>query len=231
MNNFEKTTIMLTEVAKALGEELLEKVAFVGGCATGLLIQDEITRSQVRFTEDVDLITSLVGLSSWHAFQSSLIKRGFSVCMEDDIQCRMRLNDIIVDFMPDDEAILGFTNRWYSEALKAAEIIELDNGQAIRLVSAPYFLATKLEAYKGRGQNDPLTSKDIEDILNIINGRNTLVEECYIQSDELKLYLQHEFQTLLKSTSFQYAIQSAALGDDYRERFIYDRVEDLVLMK
>jgi predicted nucleotidyltransferase len=91
---------------------------------------------------------------------------------------RMHLNDIIVDFVPDDAAILGFTNRWYSDALKEALIFELDNSQSIRLVSAPYFLAIKLEAYNGRGQNAPLTSKDIEDILNVINGRDSIVSEC-----------------------------------------------------
>jgi hypothetical protein len=35
-----------------------------------------IGKSEVRFTEDVDLITSLVGLTSWHSFQSNLLKRG-----------------------------------------------------------------------------------------------------------------------------------------------------------
>ncbi len=228
MNNFEKSIFMLNEVARALGDDLLQQVAFVGGCATGLLIQDEITQAQVRFTEDVDLITSLVGLSSWHAFQSSLLKRGFSINMQDDLQCRMRLNDIIVDFMPDDEAILGFTNRWYRDALKTSQLIELDNGQAIRLVSAPYFLATKLEAFKGRGQDDPLTSKDIEDVLNLINGRNSLVSECQQQKLELRQYLKQEFQVLLKSINFQYAIQNAALNDEYREQLIFERIENLV---
>ncbi len=50
----------MLSVAKALGDELLLQVAFVGGCTTGLLITDAVTKESVRYTEDVDLITHVV---------------------------------------------------------------------------------------------------------------------------------------------------------------------------
>ena len=38
MSNREIQRQMLKSVAKALGDDLLQKVAFVGGCTTGLLV-------------------------------------------------------------------------------------------------------------------------------------------------------------------------------------------------
>jgi len=60
-----------------LGEELLPHVAFVGGSTTAVLITDPITRQAVRFTEDVDLIIHVDGLTQWHQkklFESSFLR-------------------------------------------------------------------------------------------------------------------------------------------------------------
>jgi hypothetical protein len=79
--------------------------------------------------------------------------------------------------MPTDENILGFSNRWYLPAIKNSVTIELEPDFEIRLVTAFYFLATKLEAFFGRGKGDYLVSHDLEDIINLINGRVEIVEE------------------------------------------------------
>ncbi len=47
---------MLETVAQALGRDLCQEVAFVGGCTTALLLTDEFSREEVRYTEDVDLV-------------------------------------------------------------------------------------------------------------------------------------------------------------------------------
>ncbi|OED36818.1 hypothetical protein AB833_25760 [Chromatiales bacterium (ex Bugula neritina AB1)] len=57
---------MLTRVASALGLTLLDDIAFVGGCTTGLLVTDEFSRQQVRFTDDVDLIVNVLSESGWY---------------------------------------------------------------------------------------------------------------------------------------------------------------------
>ena len=79
---------MLTLVSHALGAELLQEVAFLGGCTTGLLITDEASREAVRYTEDVDLITHVIGYPEWLDFQSQLSERGFVVSPQDDTLCR-----------------------------------------------------------------------------------------------------------------------------------------------
>ena len=39
------------------------------------------------------------------------------------------------------------------------------------MVTAPYFMATKIEAFYGRGGDDFLGSHDMEDIITVIDGR------------------------------------------------------------
>ena len=109
---------MLVMVAHALGEDLLKEVVFLGGCTTGLLLTDKVSKEAVRYTDDVDLITHVIGYPGWINFQTQIKARGFKESMDDNIACRMRLDGLIVDFMPDDEDILGFSNRWYTPALE-----------------------------------------------------------------------------------------------------------------
>ncbi len=56
MNNENVHREMLINVAVALGTELFQKMVFVGGCTTSLLLTDAFTIEQVRHTDDVDLI-------------------------------------------------------------------------------------------------------------------------------------------------------------------------------
>ncbi|MEI1247380.1 hypothetical protein [Rhizobium aouanii] len=62
--------------------------------------------------------------------------------------------------MPDDETILGFSNRWYAAGIETAATITLDTGLDIRILTPAIFVATKLEAFAGRGQNDLFMSRD-----------------------------------------------------------------------
>lgn len=144
MNPYNIHRDMILRVARALGPELLAQTAFVGGCTTGLLITDSMTQESVRYTDDVDLIIHVLGYSGWHRFSEQLKARGFDQSINDDINCRFRLGGLQVDFMPDDAAILGFTNRWYQAALNTASRFDLTSVDHIRLVTPPYFLGTKL---------------------------------------------------------------------------------------
>jgi hypothetical protein len=149
---------MLQTVAYALGEDLRERLVFVGGCTTALFISDEIVLEGVRATDDVDLIVDLVGHAQWAQLQDQLRQKGFSESPEDEVICRMRLDGIKVDFLPDDESILGFSNRWYAKGIETAVTCSLDDTLNIRRLAPELFVATKLEAYRGRGNNDLLGS-------------------------------------------------------------------------
>lgn len=227
---------MLQAVSDALGPKLASQMAFVGGCTTALLITDPVTREGVRATQDVDLIVHLMGYGQWNALLNELRPRGFRESMHDDVSCRLRLRhavfkDLIVDFMPDDAAILGFTNRWYTEALAAATDVPLTTGAVIRVVSPPYFVGTKLEAYNGRGNNDPIASRDIEDILNVVDGRETLRAEIQAASAELRGDIAQQFTQFLKLPDFAYCVQSTARGNTDREEIIFQRWEAIANLK
>ncbi len=217
---------MLLPVAEALGEELLAHVAFVGGSTTAILVTDPITRQAVRFTEDVDLIVHVDGLAQWQQWQRKLHARGFTQHMEDDVICRMRLGDLKVDLMPDDENILGFTNRWYRRAIEHAEPWPLNESITINLLSPVYFIATKLEAWLGRGGNDPMLSHDLEDMINLVDGREELAGEVMAATPDVREYIAAQFQALLEHPEFDYAIQGN-LQDNNRAELFYQRWEQI----
>ena len=227
---------MLERVAAALDAQLRREVAFVGGCVTALHITDPVTRAAVRLTDDVDVILHALGRGQWHQLERRLQQLGFKVSPEDEITCRMRLRDglgpeLIVDFMPDDPAILGFSNRWYPDALRTALQHRLPNGMDVRIVDPPHFIGTKLEAFMGRGNNDLLGSRDIEDLLNVIDGRASLPGEMQSASPALRAYVSEHMRQLLVHGDIGYAVQSTAMGDPDREDLIFDRLERLAALR
>ncbi|MEO9332649.1 hypothetical protein [Ectopseudomonas guguanensis] len=226
---------MIARVAQALGPELGERMAFVGGATTGLLLTDPFTREQVRSTDDVDLIVHVLGTVGFAALQEQLQARGFRIvppAADETLPiCAMKLDGMRVDFMPDDEAVLGFTNRWYRDALATALPHTLPDGQRIRLVTPAYFLATKLDAWKGRGQNDALGSRDIEDVLALVDGREELIAEIKAAPNELWDAVADELGRLLSDGYFQMAVQSQTQGDRARESRLYIRLEQLAKMR
>ena len=217
---------MLLQVAEALGEELLPHVVFVGGSTTALLLTDPVSLEGVRFTEDVDLIVEADTRAKWARLQRQLRARGFKESMEDEVVCRMRLGDLKVDFMPQDESILGFTNRWYQDALSSARPFALTDSVSINLLGSAYFLATKLEAYRGRGNDDPLSSHDLEDIINLVDGRDGLLQELTQARENVRHYIAEEFAKLLDHPSFDYAVQGN-VAEPRRAEIVMRRFEDI----
>ncbi len=225
VNTYNRLKEMIVTVASALGKEMLQEVAFVGGCTTGLLLTDEFTKEAVRYTDDVDLIINVVGYPRWVAFQEKLRARGFREAIDDQVNCRMRLGELKVDFMPDDEKILGFSNRWYAAAFASAQPCDLGDGIMIRLLTPTFFVATKLEAYHGRGNNDPQGSHDMEDILNLFDGREELIGEIASAEADVRHYIAEQIGLLLSNDDFSYAVQSTSRGDKGREDLIFERLE------
>lgn len=130
---------------------------------------------EVRPTFDVDVIAEITSYADYATFSDRLRSLGFR---EDSSEgaplCRWLINGMKLDVMPIEEKILGFSNRWYRDAMDAAREIELEPGLRIRVVTAPFFVATKLEAFRGRGRNDYANSHDLEDLLAVVDGREDI---------------------------------------------------------
>jgi len=169
-----------------------------------------------------------MGKAGWYRFQEELRSLGFSESIDDDVNCRMRIGDLKVDFMPDDEDVLGFSNRWYTQALDSAQAYRLNKEISIKVVSPVYFLATKLEAYKGRGNGDPISSHDIEDILTLIDGRSEIMAEITESPVKLRTYLSNEFGDLVSTAAFDYAVLSAAGSSKDRQVILFDRIQGII---
>ncbi|PIV04929.1 MAG: hypothetical protein COS57_08025, partial [Syntrophobacterales bacterium CG03_land_8_20_14_0_80_58_14] len=183
INNKDINIRMIIHVAKRLGN-LRDKVVFVGGCATGLFITDP-AMPEVRATQDVDVIVEVTSRMEYYRLEEELRSRGFKQDLSENAPiCRWLVDVIKVDIMPTQEEILGFSNRWYLPAIKNADHIKLENELTIKLVSPPYFLATKIDAFKGRGGGDYMASHDMEDIITILDGRPEIVSEIRSSSDD-----------------------------------------------
>ena len=160
---------MLLGMARAMGP-LCEQVVFVGGCATGLLV-DDAGLMDVRPTEDVDAIVEVATLGAYHRLAEQLMQRGFNQPMADNTPpFRWFWHRMQLDLVPLDEKVLGFANPWYRVGFEEALSAELADGLMVRHLSAPHFLVTKFEAFKDRGGNDVYLSHDLEDIMTVMEG-------------------------------------------------------------
>ena len=211
MSIAEHNLAMIHHVAVRLGN-FVESVVFLGGATTTLLITDAAA-SDVRPTKDVDVIVEIATTAEYHQLAERLRGFGFSEDSSEDAPlCRWLVDDIIVDVMPTDEATLGFSNRWYREAFENAALMDVE-GVAIRVVTAPFFLATKIEAFKGRGRGDFMASHDLEDILALVDGRREIIEEVASAPDALRSFLALAFRNLLANPQFLDALPGHLPGD------------------
>lgn len=182
----------LAQVARVLAP-IPKRFVFTGG-ATIVLYLEEILWDEVRATLDVDCVVEITTRADYYRLAEQL--RG--VGLEEDQGknaplCRWRYNDLIIDVMPCNESVLGFTNRWYSEAIAHRVRYRLPDGQEIWIFPPLYFLASKVEAFKGRG-GDLRLSKDIEDIVLLLDGCEGLLTDFRGANPEVKNFLRSWFQ-------------------------------------
>jgi hypothetical protein len=210
---------LLVDVVERL-VPLLDEIVLVGGCATGLLVTDP-GASSVRRTFDVDVIAEIISYSEFVAFSERLTKLGLSLdTSEGAPACRWICGDSKLDVMPLEESLLGFSNRWYRQAMETATRIELPTGRTIRVITAPYFVATKFEAFYGRGKGDFLSSHDLEDIITVMDGRPILREEVGSATADVRGYIGKQCEGLLASSRFHDALPEYVLPDESSQKRI-----------
>lgn len=210
---------MIRHVARCLGD-LRERVVFLGGAATALLITDKAT-PDVRVTTDVDVIVEIASRVDYYRLAESLRDLKFTEDTGEDAPvCRWRIDGIAVDVMPTDEEILGFSNQWYSQALRFASTVEIAEKLAIRVVTGPYFLATKIDAFYNRGKGDFRASHDMEDIVMLLDGRPELGEEVRTAAEEVKDFLSRTFGEFLQNRDFLDALPGHLMPDSASQQRI-----------
>lgn len=222
----------IAEVARRLGT-LRERVVFLGGAATGLLITDEAA-PEMRVTDDVDVVVEVASRTGYYRVEEELRGLGFSQRHEEgDPVCRWTVAGIVVDVMPTDESVLGFGNRWYVPAIENASTVTLPQGVAVRAVTAPYFLATKLEAFGSRGRGDFLGSRDIADIVSLVDGREELVGEVAAVEPSVREFIAGSLRAYRESEAFEEAVAGHMMPDPVSQQrvpMVLDRMDRMASM-
>ncbi len=186
---------LVAEVANAL-KELLPQMVFVGG-ATISLYTDDISADDIRPTGDIDMAIQLSGFAEWAKIQERLSQLGFNPYPEGHAICSYLYKKISVDIMPAEDGPIGKSNSWYKPGFDYLKKVTIEN-EEIKILSAPYFLATKFEAFRDRG-SDYRTSHDFEDIIYVIDNRTTIVEEILAADDTVKSYLKNELSKIISN--------------------------------
>lgn len=209
---FNPNIALLERAVEQLGP-LVDEMVFVGGCATGLLLTDTAA-PPIRATQDVDVLTEVATRGEYYRLSARLRARGFSEDQSSGAPlCRWVAAGVILDVMPTNPEILGFGNEWYEQALRHSDVVMLPSGSRIRVVTSPYFLATKLAAFEGRGNNDYVISHDIEDVVAVLDGRAEIVEEVAASDIKLQRHLRNECEGLLSTASFVAAVSGHLPSD------------------
>ena len=133
---------------------------------------------------------------------------------EHPLTCRWHNAGLTLDVLALNEEVLGFTNIWYESALKHAFTVTLPGGQSIRVITAPFFLGTKMEAFRGRGKMDFQASHDLEDFVAVIQGREMLLQEIAASPQSLRQYIADAAKMLLAESRFIDVLPGFVLDDE-----------------
>jgi|SRR6056297_546515 len=219
---------MLQTVAKGLGK-LKNDVVFVGGAVAELYASNP-ELSDIRPTQDVDCVIELPTRVAHAKLEDDLRALGFAHDTSKRAPiCRWIYKDILVDVMPSDSDVLGFSNMWYEEGIENKIVKTLPNGTKIFVFTPEYYLASKLEAHKGRGGNDLRQSHDFEDIIYLFENSDELFESIRNSNAKLKSYLKKECANLLVNEQLIEGVECVMQygGDSDSTEIIVDLIENI----
>ncbi len=133
------------EVAAAVLGPLLDEVVFVGGATVHLWITDP-GAPPVRATDDVDVICEVASRTDYYRLGGRLRNRGLHEAVDDPVICRWRSAEprLVIDVMPTDPEILGFSNEWYGPTIATAATVSLGSGATLKAATPAMLAATRL---------------------------------------------------------------------------------------
>jgi hypothetical protein len=108
---------------------------------------------------------------------------------------------------------IGPTNRWYRDAFAEAAVHSLESAIEVRAITPLYFVATKLEAFRGRGGGDYQASHDLEDILTVLSGLARLREQIVAEGTTVATFVRSGLFELAAKEAFIDAVPAHFEGD------------------
>lgn len=206
------------ELAVAALGELAKEVTFVGGATLGFWI-DPRFGIEARATKDADLVVEVSTKSAYDRFSSRLRDRAMYEDESSEVIGRWRIasSDVIVDVLPSDGSFFGYDCHWLSRAGEMAVKCDLPGGGSVRVIPPPLLIATKIEAFQGRGGGDYLASKDFEDIAKLISARDSFVDELLLSPRDLRSFVAKWLAVRVDDPYFLAGIEGAlAIPESFR---------------
>src|SRR6056297_1312379 len=191
------------KVALAL-EEINDEVIYVGGAIVGLYV-DEKSAEQLRPTRDIDVSVQISSYSQMDKLRKRLVRKKIFPEPSADVMYRYSYQNLLIDFIPYEETPLGPTNKWLKPGFNKSYPVTLGR-VVIKILPVSYFVATKWEAFKSRG-DDPRMSHDFEDIIFLIDNRYDLPEDIAKADSEVQSFLQEMSDELLSHASLYEIIE------------------------
>jgi hypothetical protein len=221
---------MLETVARVLSQ-VPTTIVFTGGATISLYL-DEAAAPDIRPTDDVDCVVEIISRAEYYRLSDLLRTLGLQESTEPGAPlCRWQYEGILIDVMPCDSSVLGFSNRWYRPGIANSTRYQLPISSQILIFSTPYLLASKIEAFIGRGGGNFYFSSDIEDIVALLDGRLSLFEEVQQADEEVKAFLSTWFRNERKNLcDIGPMFLSPAARNSGRARLLLQRIEKLAIL-
>lgn len=185
---------------------------FIGGGILGFLIDDPLA-SPVRTTMDIDVVLDIVTDPGQILLEEKLSSAGFKHDVSNRApRCRWIFNNIKVDIISIKDKFSGMNFKWLQETVESPLKIKKDE-TFLKIASPACFVAMKLEAFKDRGNADYLGSRDIEDVISVIDGRTSIVEEIKNSYPEVVEFISETIAELLLKNEFTASIAGHLMPD------------------
>lgn len=198
-------------LSERLGD-LVEEILVVGGCSPALIL-DINTSPDLRPTYDVDIVIQAESYGKYMGFIQKIKERGFVERQGDPIG-RYASGEIVVDVIPTEADVLGFSNRWYKRAFDSPISKKLPSGRVLKTIAPVFFVAAKLEAFQARGQEDLMASADLEDIITVLVEYPSFQEELREVDRNVQEYIIGEFQKLTSDENYPHFLSAHLRGDE-----------------
>jgi hypothetical protein len=144
----------LETAADALGP-ILAEVVFLGGASIHIWLSDPAA-PPTRATDDVDVISAITTRTGYYRLAERLRTRGFTEADDSNVICRWRhqTTGLLLDVMPQEPDVLGFSNPWYRHAIETAVDRRLPSKTRIRAATPPDTLERAFADNQSAGELD-----------------------------------------------------------------------------
>lgn len=156
---------------------------------------------ELRPSREIDCLLNIETAGEFLAWEHALEARGFRKVARNDPSANQawRYEDVTLTFTYPNFGAKSSFNRWYQDGIFHSLPYKLPSGTMIRIFSPPYVIATKIEAFQNRGNQDFRLSEDFEDIVYLLDNRVELKEEVLSAYYEVRNYIRSHFDFFLAS--------------------------------